>query len=188
MSVLDRAEPIDLRASSLDGRYRRCLMTYFLNRVRHRADAEDLTQQTFLRVLAADRSEVFHPKAFVFRVAANLLTDRARDQIRRNTGRTWSLDDETVIAVPSDNVTPERILLARDDVDRALEALAELKPTTCEVFVLFRLECLPQREIARRLGLTRAAVEKHVMRASAHLVRRIEGTADGQVGAKLGRR
>ena len=82
MSALQPVETVGLAASELDLRFRRPLMGYFLNRVGDRAEAEDLTQQTFLRLLGGDRSHVANPAAFVFRVAANLLKDRARGRGR----------------------------------------------------------------------------------------------------------
>lgn len=172
MSVLHPVEPTELVASSLDARFRRRLMAYFLNRVGDRAEAEDLTQQTFLRVLGADRRDVANPGAFVFRVAANLLHDQRRDRARRGGRQTVSLDDETVVLFPTDGLTPERILLAREDVAQVLTALGELSETTSDIFMLFRFENLRQREIAERLGMSQAAVEKQVLRATLHLLRR----------------
>ena len=180
MSVLSPVDPAELAASTLDRRFRRPLMTYFMIRVRDRAEAEDLTQQTFLRVLGADRRGVVNPQAFVFRIAANLLKDRARDQGRRAQSGTVSLDDEAAFASPSDGVTPERILLARDGVARALSALDELGAVTRDIFVLFRFENMRQLEIAERLGMSQAAVEKQVMRATLHLIRRQEAGPDGR--------
>lgn len=175
MSLLNPVESADLAASNLDRQFRRRLMTYFLSRVGDRAEAEDLTQLTFMRVLGSDRSDVSNPAAFVFRVAANLLYDRSRDRARHAHGRTVSLDDESVVVLPSDGVTPERIVVARDSIAHAFRALDELSRTTRDIFVLFRFENLRQREIAERLGMSQAAVEKHVMRATLHLLRR-QGT------------
>lgn len=175
MSALHPAEPSELAAVELDRRFRRGLMIYFHNRVGDRAEAEDLTQLTFLRMLGADRAEVANPRAFVFRIAANLLQDRLRERRRRSIGQTISLDDENVLVFPTDGVTPERIVVARDAVAQALSALDELSDVTRDVFLLFRFENLRQQEIAERMGLSRAAVEKHVMRATVHLLRKQGG-------------
>lgn len=179
MSALNPVEPNALAAADLDRRFRRGLMTYFLHRVGDRAEAEDLTQQTFLRLLRADRGLIVNPRAFVFRVAANLLQDRSREMRRRATRHTVSLDDENVLIFPADGVTPERIVAAREGVARALSALDELSETTRDIFMLFRFENLRQREIAERLGMSQSAVEKHVLRATHHLLRRQGGPLDG---------
>lgn len=175
MSALQPAEPSELAASELDRHFRRGLMTYFINRTGDRAEAEDLTQLTFLRVLGSDRAQVANPRAFVFRIAANLLQDRLREHRRRSLRHTVSLDDENVLVFPADGVTPERILVARDGLASALSALDELSQTTRDIFVLFRFENLRQREIAERMGMSQAAVEKHVMRATVHLLRKQAG-------------
>jgi RNA polymerase sigma-70 factor (ECF subfamily) len=49
----------------------------------------------------------------------------------------------------------------------------ELPARTRDVFVLRRLEGLPYNEIAKRLGLSVSAVEKHMLRATRHLVARV---------------
>jgi RNA polymerase sigma-70 factor (ECF subfamily) len=47
-----------------------------------------------------------------------------------------------------------------------------LPARTRDIFVLFRLDQLKQSEIAARMGISVSAVEKHVVRAVAHLARR----------------
>ena len=169
MSALQPVETVGLAPSELDLQFRRPLMGYFLNRVGDRAEAEDLTQQTFLRLLGGDRSQLANPGAFVFRVAANLLRDRARGQ-GRSEARMLSLDDEAVASLaPVDHVTPERVLVGRESLAVLLEGLDELSAGTRDVFVLFRFENLSQREIAARVGLSQDAVEKRLMRATLHL-------------------
>ncbi len=50
-----------------------------------------------------------------------------------------------------------------------LRALDELPTRSRYVFVLCRVERLPQKEVARRLGISVSAVEKHMMKALARL-------------------
>lgn len=176
MSALQPVETAGLAASELDLRFRRPLMGYFLNRVGDRAEAEDLTQQTFLRLLGGDRSQVANPGAFVFRVAANLLKDRARGR-GRGEDRLLSLEDEAVASLaPVDHVTPERVLVGRDDLALLVEGLNELSAGTRDVFVLFRFENLSQREIAARVGLSIDAVEKRLTRATLQLAVKLGAT------------
>ncbi len=61
------------------GNYRRALLAYFGRRVRSAAEAEDLTQDVFERVLRSlERGPILNAEALVFRIAVNLLRDRAR--------------------------------------------------------------------------------------------------------------
>jgi RNA polymerase sigma-70 factor (ECF subfamily) len=55
--------------------------------------------------------------------------------------------------------------LARHDLMRVQSLIAGLPERTREIFLLSRLEGLPQREIAARLGVSRPTVEKHLRHA-----------------------
>jgi RNA polymerase sigma-70 factor (ECF subfamily) len=175
MAGQQRAPRREALLAILDARYRGPLMSFFLRRVRSRDDAEDLTQETFLRLLAsseADRLE--NAEGFVFTVAANLLRDRARRAAVR--GQPVSLSDdgafEDATAGLVEERAPERVLLSREELARALAALDELGERTRDIFILARLENMKQREIAALFGLSVSTVEKHLMRATLHLARR----------------
>lgn len=167
-------EPDPGRAERLNARYRGPLMSFFLRRVRHREDAEDLTQETFARLLSSpEASRLENPAAFVFKIAANLLRDRSRRLAVR--GPTTPLDDEDfdkkVEALVEDRA-PERVLLAREELTLALKALGELGERTRDIFILARLENMKQREIASLFGLSVSTVEKHLIKATYHLAKR----------------
>jgi RNA polymerase sigma-70 factor (ECF subfamily) len=164
----------DLR-SILDLRFRGPLMSFFLRRVRDRSEAEDLTQDVFSRLLAKlEDGHVEDAEAFVFRVAANLLADRGRRMARRG-GAPLSLEDNgamvsgLVVRECVEDRDPERVLLGQDALQRVLAALAELNERTRDIYILFRLENIRQREIASLYGISQSTVEKEVMRATLHL-------------------
>jgi RNA polymerase sigma factor (sigma-70 family) len=160
--------------------YRRPLMTYFLRHTGNHAEAEDLTQEALLRALRAGAGEAIEtPDGFVFTIASNLLRDRARRRITRRVDRHVSLypqGDGEAAAEPmqliAEDLPADRVLMGKEKLRRTLDALAELPDRTREIFVLFRVERLRQTEIAARLGISVSAVEKHVVRAAAHLARR----------------
>ncbi len=160
----------DLRVR-LDARFRGPLMSFFLRRVRDRSEAEDLTQDVFARLLdAVERGRIEDSEAFVFRVASNLLADRARRHARR--GASLPLDIAAVAELAREFVEerdPERVLLGRDSLRSVLDALAELGERTRDIYVLFRLENLRQRDIAALYGISVSTVEKEIMRATLHL-------------------
>jgi RNA polymerase sigma-70 factor (ECF subfamily) len=175
MSARHSIDTAALAATELDARFRGPLMSFFVRRVRDRGEAEDLTQQTFVRLLGArDRSQIENAAAFVFQVATNLLKDRRRAIASRGGDRGYSLDDQEGGHVPhqlAEGPTPERVLLGREALAGAMASLGELDARTRHIFILFRLENLRQQEIADRLGISRSTVEKHVMKASLHLAR-----------------
>jgi RNA polymerase sigma factor (sigma-70 family) len=158
------------------------LMRFFLRRVGNPSEAEDLTQETFARLLsAAERERFDDPKAFVFRIALNLLSDRARKTKRRAGAALALVDphrvDELSLQFVEDR-TPERVLQGKDDVDRLVKALGELNERTRDIYLLFRLENMKQAKIAELFGISRSTVEKEVMRATHHLAKRIGRSGD----------
>lgn len=167
--------PTDLH-SQLEARFRGPLMSFFLRRIRNHEDAEDLTQETLLRVFAAANPErIENAESFVFKVAVNLLHDRGRQTLRQGTPSFVPIDKAVASELESElaeNLSPERVLLGRDTLQEALRSLEELGERTHDIFVLFRLENMKQKEIAALYGISQSAVEKHVLRAVLHLATR----------------
>ena len=162
--------------SAIDARYRRPLISFFLRRVRDSAEAEDLTQQAFLRLVnAVRRGEVENVESFLFTIAGNLVRDHHRRSARRSVDATVSVDAELIEALTGEMVedrSPERVLIGRQTVAEILQALDELGERTRDIFILFRLENMKQRDIAALYGIGQSTVEKHVARAVLHLATR----------------
>jgi len=159
----------------LDARFRRPLMSYFRRRVGDHAEAEDLTQQVFIRILAADDfNRVEQAEGYVFTIAANLLKDRGRRAMRRGeaglVAPNPALIDELTHEAVEDR-SPERVLLGRESLADVLKTLDSLGERTRDIYILFRLENMKQREIASLLGIGQSTVEKHVVKATLHLAR-----------------
>lgn len=162
----------------LSDRFQRPLMSFFLRRCGHRAEAEDLTQEVLLRVvrvIGAERSErIERPESFVFKVAINLLRDRRRRDVRNGSPGFVPIDD--ILGAENEprlteEVSPERVLSSQESLAEALRALGELGTRTRDIFILFRLENMKQRDIAALYGIGQSTVEKHVMKAVLHLSR-----------------
>lgn len=187
--------------ADLDARFRRPLMKFFMRRVRNIAEAEDLTQEVFTRTLGS--SELPHIQrrdSFLFTVATNLLRDRHRAALRRTsglahsgmaspmangateaTGRETGFS-ETARSIrgeafePVEDRGPERVLQGCESLAEVLASLETLGERTRDIFILFRLENMKQREIAELFGITQKAVEKHVLKAVTHLARAFGGS------------
>jgi RNA polymerase sigma factor (sigma-70 family) len=158
----------------LDRRFRLPLIAYFRRRVSSAAEAEDLTQDVFERVLKAlSHAPIVNAEALVFRIAVNLLRDRARREITR--GGEQSLTCENIVALADAltvDLSPERVVLGERTLADVLAALQELGERTQAIFYLYRLENLKIREIAAIYGISASAVEKQVSKALLHLTRR----------------
>src|SRR3546814_19994630 len=67
-------------------------MAFFLRRVQSYAEAEDLTQEVFARLLVG-KGTTDQPDVYVFRVAQNLLVDRVRKLMVRQRYREAALTE-----------------------------------------------------------------------------------------------
>jgi RNA polymerase sigma-70 factor (ECF subfamily) len=153
------------------------LRAYFLKRVKDRSQAEDLAQEVLLRMIrASDTDLIVNPESYVFKAAANLLLDHRRRALRNGTLRARSLEEalESEFVTPLvEDRSPERVILGEATLIEVMQALDELSELTRNVFILFRLENMMQKDIAALLGIAQSTVEKHVMRAMIHLANRI---------------
>lgn len=154
-------------------RWRPALMSFFLRRVRDHAEAEDLTQEVFARLLGSSETITTSPDAYVFQVAANLLTDRARRARVRNDYREsiGQMDDFGI-----EPLDPHRIAVGRAAMESFTRGLDELPERTRVIFTLYRIEQMGQGEIADALGITSSAVKKHVAKAMAFFMARLRDT------------
>ena len=149
----------DLRAWALQ--YGPALRRYFARRA-SAADVDDLVQEVFLLMQSRGAtSRIENVEGYLFRTAANVLGQRRR-RATWAWGRQEDIEDG---AGPADEISPERILIGKEDFDALLEALEGLPPRSALAFMLFRLERLPQEDIARRMGISPRAVRALVSRA-----------------------
>ena len=154
------------------GSLRRWLAGYFRRRIRNEADIDDMVQDVFLRLAARDSTEpVEHLGGYVLKVAFSVLTDRARRNTSHLAASHIVLDADLHGSVEID---PERVLSGREDLNCAIAILLSLPERTRTVFILRRFEGYPYRTIARHLGISVSAVEKHMVRAIQHLSEEME--------------
>jgi RNA polymerase sigma-70 factor, ECF subfamily len=130
-------------------------------------DAEDLTQEVFVRVFRSLAS--YTPGTFegwLHRITTNLFLDMAR---RRQRIRFEGLGDQAMGLLRDDEPTPAQAFDARHldtDVQQALEALA---PEYRAAVVLCDIEGLSYEEIAATLGVKLGTVRSRIHRGRAQL-------------------
>ncbi len=155
---------------------RPALLRLLAARLGDAAEAEDVLQDMWLRIDGLADRPVDQPAAFLFRVAANLATDRRIATQRRDArDGAWHAVQPVAEELPD----PERALIARDRLARIEGAMADMPERMRTALRLFRLEEQPQRVIAERLGITVSGVEKLLRRGFQRLVEIAE--ADGAV-------
>ncbi len=134
--------------------------------LRSHHDAEDATQETFMRVLrySSKLDEVEDPKNWLARIAWRVAVDRTR---KRGSQREVPLEDpENPIAEISSSATPADQQAVGDQVSAILEKLiAALPPKLREPLVLSTVQEMTPRDVAAALGINETAVRSRIFRA-----------------------
>jgi RNA polymerase sigma factor (sigma-70 family) len=127
-------------------------------------DAREVAQEAYVRLLSLDEpGAVSYLRAFLFKTAANLATDRQRRASAHLRATELPLFHEF-----ADVRTPERRVADRQTVQR-LERLIAAMPAKCrQAFILYQFEGLEFAAIAARMGMSERMVRKYVVRALLH--------------------
>lgn len=155
---------------ALASRYRKPLIQWFRNRGLDPEASEDCAHESFVRLCGCETAVLHNPDAYLFRVASSVLADRRRRARVRYEDHHLPLED---FDAPSEEPTPARVFEDREALVQLATALNELPERTREIFLLNRLDKVSYGEIAVRFSISASAVEKHMMKAIAHLHARI---------------
>jgi RNA polymerase sigma factor (sigma-70 family) len=181
MSADRKAQENDLLLKELDSRFRAPLMAFFVRRTGNRQDAEDLTQETFSRLIGSRSFDSnVRVTGYVFRVAANLLRDQRRRQAVRKQMPFSAFEDDLIETLANQMVEgrgPERVLIGQESLAEVYKVLDSLGERTRNIFILYRLEGMKQKDIATLLGLGLSTVERHCMVAMTTLAARFQDEA-----------
>ncbi len=139
-------------------------------------DCEDVAQQAFFKLgeQAADRP-LESPRAFVFRIAINLMHD-ARRALKRGHA---PLDEATSAQAADEDPDLERALIAKQQVGLVQQVMAGLPERHRQYLTANRMDGQSFAEIARRYGVSESLVRKTVDEAVAVCQRAVaRGTID----------
>lgn len=165
----EESDPPQLLAKVIERCYGE-LKSYARLKVGDDTIAEELVQEACLRLVTTGKDAPFNPRAYLYRILSNLVTDHHRRKARFNRSfvQTDTFDAE------DDRPGMERELIARQRLAILVQAVSELPPRCRECFVLRRFDGLSHAEIAARMNITRSAVEKHLSAATVHCARRLK--------------
>jgi RNA polymerase sigma-70 factor, ECF subfamily len=145
----------------------------FLRRRGHSAEtAADITQDTFLRVLASPPAEVcsnHNPRAYLYQVSRNLSVNHQR---RESLIQTTDLDDAVKVADPAPSA--ETVVYSRQCLAQTRQALAELPERTRMAFEMHRLGERTIQEVAAELNLSIGRTWELIREAYRHLLTRVD--------------
>lgn len=142
--------------------YSRTVYRIAYSALRDPAEAEDVTQETFLRALRyrGKFATVDDPKAWLARIAWRLAVER-----RRKNQRAVAIIDGAGKPLPAPGPGVERQLLDEERQQMLEKLMAGLPESLRDPLVLSAIEELTPREIAAALGISEAAVRSRAFRA-----------------------
>jgi RNA polymerase sigma-70 factor (ECF subfamily) len=130
---------------------------YILFRVRSKEDADELTQEVFLKALGAfTRYEAKreNPLPFFYTIAKNAIIDRGKKL------KSVSLDDEIISRIPDGGKRTDEEAIHGEELDALRISLAKLPDDQREALELRFMGDLPGREVAKLMGKTEEAVRQ----------------------------
>lgn len=138
--------------------------------LRSHPDAEDATQETFLRVLRYGKKldRIDDRKAWLARIAWRVAVERRRQLVRAGAGA-----GEAGEALVSPCAGADRVLLEQEYSGLLERLIASLPEELRNPLVLSTLEEMPPREVGMVLGVSEAAVRSRTFRARQILKERL---------------
>jgi RNA polymerase sigma-70 factor (ECF subfamily) len=145
------------------------LVRFFAARSGSAATAEDLAQELYLKLAARDPAETAEsPVALIYRIAMNLMLDRARGDARAAArDAAWRQTAHTTVGGEdvADEASADEAAASRQRLRQLVDAAGDLPPQMQRAFRLHKLEGLSHAETARAMGISVKSVEKHISAA-----------------------
>jgi len=132
--------------------------------------AAEALHETYLRLeQPGNIGEVANPESYLFRAAVNTAAN-----LRRTDSRYLSMAEiHALLEIPDEAPDPERIALARGEIDALKRVLAELPKRQSVVFSEIIFQNTPYPVLAERFGVSTRTIYKDVEAALAHCARRL---------------
>lgn len=128
------------------------------------ADAQDLTQETFIKAL--QRQEQLRDLEKAAQWLSRIASNTAIDFLRRNSRVAFTEIDEAVDPIiTSEDESPEARVLRSERQNLLEEGLSRLTARERAALVLRDIEDLPAEEVARHLNCGKATVRSHIANA-----------------------
>lgn len=152
------------------------LVGYLRRRTRSAEDAEDIAQESLMRLMRYRESDVAVSwRALLYRIAINVSNDHARSAMHHGNGKHVPIEDcELADAGP----LPEERALRQQQLALLRQAVLALPPKCRRVYLLKRKYGLSRMQIAQRCGISVKMVEKHLATALLRLQREVGSGPD----------
>ena len=154
------------------------LVRFFAARTGSLSLAEDLAQDLYLKLASRDRAEltIENPIALIYRVATNVMLDRARGEARASArDAAWRTTAHATVGGEDITNDPpaDEAAASRQRLRQLVDAVGDLPPQMQRAFRLHKLEGKSHAETARVMGISVKSVEKHISAALKTLTSRL---------------
>lgn len=140
------------------------LRAYLRRRFPSLTDVDDMVQESFMRLLRARAAGgVASPRPYLFTIARNIANALLR---RPRIFTEKPLTDHAVLRIVEGEADVAERVSANQEIALLLEAIEALPSRCREIFILRKLQGLPQKEIALRLGLSEQTVQVQIARGA----------------------
>lgn len=140
-------------------------------------EIDDVIQEAYCRLAAVERiDKIDRPDAYFFSIARNLLLQQLR---RQRIVRIETVAEIEAMSPFDDTPSAEREIDGRRQVARLREVLATLPERCRRIFEMRKIEGLPQKEIARRMGVNEGIVENDTRKGLLHVLAALRGEESG---------
>ena len=140
-------------------------------------EISDIVQDAYLKISKLDSvAHIHNSRGYFFATARTMLLDRIR---RNRIVRIDSMTEMEALTLADEDPGPERRVSARLELER-VRRLIEALPDRCrEIFELRRVQGVPQREIAARLGIPEHTIEQQATRGLKLILKALAGEEGG---------
>lgn len=152
-------------------------LRYFLSKFMITSqDIDDISQEAFLRAFHEEKKrKIDQPKAFIFRIAQNLVFSKFNRKSRKITDYIEDFQHSDVLETPS----LEDEVMAQQKLGVYCEAIATLPEQCRRVVLMKKIYGMSHKEISERLGISISTIEKHMAKGMRQASSIIEARYDG---------
>jgi RNA polymerase sigma-70 factor (ECF subfamily) len=184
LELVGRAQSDDIEAFELlFARYKQKIANFVYHFLGERHGAEDVTQQTFIKVYRS--LPAFRPtgkvSSWIYRIAANQAKDELRKRKRHPTVslnvqvKDGESGAEMGDMLEDERQRPDHLMRERETLERVRKGLEEMKPKYKEVLLLCDYEGMSYEEAAEAIGISKTNVSAILCRARKMLAKKMKG-------------
>jgi RNA polymerase sigma-19 factor, ECF subfamily len=162
----------DRFVEDLAGRYGGDLLRFIARRMRIPADARDVAQESYVRLLRLERKDLIRdPRTYLYRVAANVMYEFELRRRADTQGMADLFDEQAGIDGGGFREGDLNTLALRSQLEKTL---GELSQKCRAVLILHRREGMTYDEISRQIGISTSMVKKYLAQGLLHCRERLK--------------